>query len=61
MTMCEILAAFSGAVPDGGMEYTEQSLNVRADGDHITESQTKKGVPQQLQCAHRGRKIPDRF
>ena len=57
----QILAAFSGAVPDGGVEYTEQSLNVRADGSHIAESQTKKGVSQQLQCAHRSRKIPDRF
>lgn len=38
----QILAAFSGAVPDGGMEYTEQSLNVRTDGSHIAESQTKK-------------------
>ena len=38
----QILAAFSGAVPDGGVEYTEQSLNVRADGSHIAESQTKK-------------------
>ena len=37
----QILAAFSGAVPDGGVEYTEQSLNVRADGSHIAESQTK--------------------
>ena len=38
----QILAAFSGAVLDGGVEYTEQSLNVRADGSHIAESQTKK-------------------
>ena len=38
----QILAAFSGAVPDGGVEYTEPSLNVRADGSHIAESQTKK-------------------
>ena len=38
----QILAAFSGAVPDGGVEYTEQSLNVRTDGSHIAESQTKK-------------------
>ena len=38
----QILAAFSGAVPDGGVEYTEPSLNVRTDGSHIAESQTKK-------------------
>lgn len=37
-----ILTAFSGSVPDGGIEYTEPSLNVRADGSHIAESQTKK-------------------
>ncbi|MGN0661907.1 MAG: UvrB domain 3-containing protein, partial [Faecalibacterium sp.] len=34
----QILAAFSGAVEDG---VTESSLNVRADGSHIAESQTK--------------------
>lgn len=32
----------NGAGRDGGVEYTEQSLNVRADGSHIAESQTKK-------------------
>ena len=37
-----ILAAFSGSVPDGDIEYTESSLNVRADGSHIAESQTKQ-------------------
>lgn len=33
--------AFSGAVPDGDEEYTEPKLNVRADGSHISEEQTK--------------------
>lgn len=37
----QILAAFSGAVSDEGVEYTEPSLNVRIDGSHIAESQTK--------------------
>ena len=32
----QILAAFSGAVPDGGVEYTEPSLNVRADSSFLT-------------------------
>ncbi|MEE0952695.1 MAG: type I restriction endonuclease subunit R, partial [Ruminococcus sp.] len=36
-----VLVAFSGAVNDGGEEYTEPKLNVRADGSHIGESQTK--------------------
>ena len=37
----DILVAFSGAVKDGGNEYTETSLNVRKDGSHISEDQTK--------------------
>ena len=37
----EILIAFSGAVKDGGVEYTEPKLNVRKDGSHIAETQTK--------------------
>ena len=37
----EVLAAFSGAVKDGGSEYTESKLNVRRDGSHISEDQTK--------------------
>ena len=37
----EILIAFSGAVRDGGEEYTEPKLNVRRDGSHVAESQTK--------------------
>ncbi|MCR5661774.1 MAG: type I restriction endonuclease subunit R, partial [bacterium] len=36
-----ILAAFSGSVNDAGEEYTEPRLNVRADGSHIAETQTK--------------------
>ena len=37
----EILIAFSGAVKDGDEEYTEPKLNVRKDGSHIAETQTK--------------------
>ena len=37
----EILIAFSGAVQDGDEEYTEPKLNVRRDGSHIAEAQTK--------------------
>lgn len=37
----QILIAFSGAVQDGDTEYTETKLNVRADGSHIAETQTK--------------------
>ena len=36
-----VLVAFSGTVADGGAEYTEAKLNVRADGSHISEAQTK--------------------
>ena len=36
-----VLVAFSGAVKDGDEEYTEPKLNVRKDGSHISESQTK--------------------
>jgi hypothetical protein len=36
-----VLVAFSGSVNDGGEEYTEPKLNVRKDGSHIGESQTK--------------------
>lgn len=36
-----VLVAFSGSVEDGGEEYTEPKLNVRKDGSHIAESQTK--------------------
>lgn len=37
----DVLTAFSGSVADGENEYTESSLNVRKDGSHISESQTK--------------------
>ncbi len=37
----DILVAFSGVVKDGEEEYTEPKLNVRKDGSHISENQTK--------------------
>lgn len=37
----DVLTAFSGAVKDGIEEYTEPKLNVRRDGSHISEEQTK--------------------
>ena len=37
----DVLTAFSGSVKDGDNEYTESSLNVRKDGSHISETQTK--------------------
>ena len=37
----DILIAFSGVVKDEDVEYSEPSLNVRKDGSHISESQTK--------------------
>ncbi len=40
-TDVDILVAFSGAVKDGGEEHTETSLNIRKDGSHISEEQTK--------------------
>lgn len=40
-TNVDVLVAFSGAVPDGDEEYTEPKLNVRSDGSHISEAQTK--------------------
>ena len=36
-----VLVAFSGSVKDGDEEYTEAGLNVRRDGSHISETQTK--------------------
>lgn len=36
-----VLVAFSGAVSDEGDEYTESKLNIRKDGSHIKETQTK--------------------
>ena len=40
-TNVDVLVAFSGAVKDGDEEYTEPKLNVRRDGSHISEEQTK--------------------
>lgn len=40
-TDVDILVAFSGAIDDNGTEYTESGLNVRKDGSHISETQTK--------------------
>jgi len=40
-TNVDVLVAFSGAVRDGDEEYTEPRLNVRKDGSHISEEQTK--------------------
>ena len=40
-TTVDILVAFSGSIKDGDEEYTESSLNVRKDGSHISEEQTK--------------------
>lgn len=37
----DVLTAFSGSIKDGDNEYTESSLNVRKDGSHISETQTK--------------------
>lgn len=36
-----VLVAFSGSVQDKGEEFTEPKLNVRLDGSHIGENQTK--------------------
>lgn len=36
-----VMVAFSGSVKDGANEYTESGLNVRKDGSHISEAQTK--------------------
>ena len=36
-----VLVAFSGSVKDGDVEYDEPKLNVRKDGSHIGEKQTK--------------------
>lgn len=40
-TDMDVLTAFSGTVQDGDKEYTESGLNVRRDGSHISENQTK--------------------
>lgn len=36
-----VLVAFSGSVNDDGVDVTESSLNMRKDGSHISENQTK--------------------
>jgi type I restriction enzyme R subunit len=41
-TDMDVLTAFSGSVQDGDQEYTESGLNVRKDGSHISEKQTKE-------------------
>ena len=38
----DILVAFSGVVKDENVEYSEPSLNVRKNGTHISETQTKE-------------------
>ena len=40
-TGIDIMVAFSGSIKDGDVEYTESGLNVRKDGSHISEDQTK--------------------
>lgn len=40
-TDMDVLTAFSGIVQDGDEEFTESGLNVRKDGSHISETQTK--------------------
>lgn len=40
-TDVDVLTAFSGSVQDGDEEYTESGLNVRKDGSHISDTQTK--------------------
>src|SRR5699024_2178111 len=37
----DVLVAFSGAVQDGEDEVTESGLNVRRDGSHVSDTQTK--------------------
>ena len=37
----DVLVAFSGSITDDDVEYTESGLNVRKDGSHISEEQTK--------------------
>ncbi|MFR8428077.1 MAG: hypothetical protein ACLVCH_11460 [Roseburia inulinivorans] len=57
----DILAAFSGTVQDGDEEYTESGLNVRKDGSHISESQTKEEFHDEFQCSGSSGKISDWF
>ncbi len=46
----DILVAFSGAVKDGEIEYTEAGLNVRKDESHISENQTKEEFHNNFNC-----------
>ena len=46
----DILVAFSGVVKDGDDEYTEPGLNVRPDGSHISELQTKEEFHRNFNC-----------
>ena len=46
----DILVAFSGVVKDGDEEYTEPGMNIRPDGSHITELQTKEEFHKNYGC-----------
>ena len=45
-----VLAAFSGSIEDGGVEYTESNINKRKDGSTIHESQTKQEFHDNFNC-----------
>ncbi len=46
----DILVAFSGVVKDGDDEFTEPGMNVRPDGSHISELQTKEEFHKNFNC-----------
>ncbi len=46
----DILVAFSGVVKDGDEEFTEPGMNVRPDGSHISELQTKEEFHKNFNC-----------
>ena len=46
----DILVAFSGVVKDGDEEFTEPGMNVRPDGSHISELQTKDEFHKNFNC-----------
>lgn len=46
----DVLAAFSGSIEDGGIEYTESNINKRKDGSTIHESQTKQEFHDNFNC-----------
>ena len=46
----DILVAFSGVVKDGDEEYTEPGMNIRPDGSHISELQTKEEFHRNFNC-----------